>query len=59
MRFFDREAETTEPRKMSLDTVGFAAVRKQMELYLNRTYMRQANPPIGVNPRLITWMAVG
>ncbi len=50
---------TSEPRIMTLDADGFAAARKQMESYSNRTYMRQANPPIGVNPRLITWMALG
>ena len=51
--------ETFEPRILSLDVDDFAAARKQMESYLNRTYMRQANPPIGVNPRLITWMSLG
>lgn len=51
--------EKDEPRYMSLDAAGFAAARKKMEAYIMRNYMRQANPPVGVNPRLVTWMALG
>lgn len=33
--------------------------RRQVERIIAQSYMRRSNPPIGVNPRLVTWMAVG
>ena len=48
-----------EPRYMPLDAAEFSTIRRKMESYINRAYMRSANPPIGVNPRLVTWMSLG
>ena len=51
--------ERDEPRYLTLDADGFAAARKKVESHIKRTYMRQMNPPIGVNPRLVTWLSLG
>ena len=34
----------------------FTKARKTIESYLKKNYMRQVQAPMGVRPRLVTWM---
>ena len=35
---------------------GFADARKTIENYIKKNYMRSVQAPLGVRPRLVTWM---
>lgn len=50
------ETIPTENRCMTISVEEFNAARKTMNDYLKRNYMRNIQAPIGVKPRLITWM---
>ena len=45
-----------EPRKIYTDEAGFADARKAIENYIKKNYMRSVQAPLGVRPRLVTWM---
>lgn len=45
-----------EPRKIHTDESGFSEARKIIENYLKKNYMRSVQAPLGVRPRLVTWM---
>ena len=45
-----------EPRKIHTDEAGFAAARKVIENHIKKNYMRTVQAPLGVRPRLVTWM---
>ena len=45
-----------EPRKIHTDEAGFADARKTIENYIKKNYMRSVQAPLGVRPRLVTWM---
>lgn len=53
------ECGQSEPRYVSLDEEQFAALRKHMESYIKKSYMRAVQAPLGVKPRLVTWMQLG
>ena len=50
------ECEKDEPRAMAITEDTFAAARKTMDGYLKKNYMRAVQAPLGVKPRLVTWM---
>lgn len=50
------ECEALEPRLIHTDEENFSAARKQVEGYIKKNYMRAIQAPIGVRPRLVTWM---
>lgn len=50
------ECKTDEPRQMKMSEEYFTTVQKMMETYIRKTYMRAVQAPIGVKPRLVTWM---
>ena len=43
-------------RVLTVTVDEFAEMRKEVESYLNRSYMRSIQAPIGIKPRLVTWM---
>lgn len=45
-----------EERCMTVTEGDFAAVRKFVENYIKKNYMRAVQAPIGLKPRLVTWM---
>ena len=48
--------EKTEPRVLTLDSAAFLSVRKEMEKHIRNNYLKKIQAPLGVTPRLITWM---
>ena len=50
------QCEREEPRKMNTNETGFTDARKKVENYIKRNYMRAIQAPIGVRPRLVTWL---
>ena len=53
------KCEPSEPRHLNLSEEQFAALRKRMESYIKKNYMRAVQAPLGVKPRLVTWMQLG
>ena len=45
-----------DERVLSISEENFVSTRKSMEAYINKTYMRNIQAPLGVKPRLVTWM---
>ena len=45
-----------EPRKLYTDESGFSDARKLIENHIKKNYMRSVQAPLGVRPRLVTWM---
>lgn len=45
-----------EPRVLTVSAEQFEAVRKKADIYIRKNYMRAVQAPIGVKPRLVTWM---
>ncbi len=48
--------ESSEPRVLTCTESEFDAARKAIENWLKKNYMRQVQAPMGVKPRLVTWM---
>lgn len=48
----------TEPRILNTTEVEFSEKRKIIENFINKSYMRVVQAPIGVKPRLVTWMQI-
>jgi len=53
------ESRKDTPRVVTVDATGFKEVRKIVESHIRKTYLRMVQAPIGVNPRLVTWMQIG
>ena len=45
-----------EPRAVTTAEELFAQARKKAEDYIKKSYMRSVQAPIGVKPRLVTWL---
>lgn len=45
-----------ESRRVVRNINDFTAARKEIEAHITETYMRQVQAPMGVRPRLVTWM---
>lgn len=50
------QCEPDEARKLNTTEEDFAEVRKKIESYIKKSYMRAIQAPVGVKPRLVTWM---
>ena len=50
------QCEPDEARKLNTTEEDFAEVRKKIESYIKKSYMRAVQAPVGVKPRLVTWM---
>ena len=48
--------EKDTPRVQPCTEAELAAARKKIETHIKNTYMKQVLPPIGIKPRLVTWM---
>lgn len=53
------QCEAEEPRYVSIEEEQFVAIRKRMESYIKKSYMRAIQAPLGIKPRLVTWMQLG
>ena len=53
------QCEAEEPRYVSIEEEQFIAIRKRMESYIKKSYMRAIQAPLGIKPRLVTWMQLG
>ena len=45
-----------EPRAITVTEDFFAQARKKAENYIKKSYMRSVQAPIGIKPRLVTWL---
>ena len=45
-----------EPRVFYTNETEFAEKRKTIEDYIKKSYLRAVQAPVGVKPRLVTWM---
>lgn len=50
------KCEQSEERAVAMSADKFSEYKKKVESYINRTYMRSIQAPIGIKPKLITWM---
>lgn len=50
------KCEPEEPREFTCSEEEFFLVRKKIEAYIKKEYMRAVQAPMGVRPRLVTWM---
>jgi len=50
------KCEKEEPRYFETSEQQFAEKRKIVEDYIKKSYMRAVQAPMGVKPRLVTWM---
>lgn len=50
------QCDRDEPRKIHTDEAGFTDARKKIESYIKKNYMRAIQAPVGVRPRLVTWL---
>ena len=50
------KCEQNEERAVAISAEDFAEYKKKVESHINRTYMRSVQAPVGVKPKLVTWM---
>jgi hypothetical protein len=50
------KSEKDTPRKLTVKDSDFTGVRKTVDSYINKTYMKAIQAPVGIKPRLVTWM---
>lgn len=50
------KSEPEDIRMLSISTDNFAEIRKVIESHITKTYMRSVQAPMGIRPRLVTWM---
>lgn len=50
------ECNADEPRIVTIGEEEFTTAKKKIESYLKKNYLRRVQAPIGVRPRLVTWM---
>lgn len=50
------KCDKSETRTVTISAEQFTDYKKKTESYINRTYMRSIQAPVGVKPKLITWM---
>lgn len=48
--------EQEEWRRLETTEAEFSVIRKAVEKHIKKSYMRAVQAPIGVKPRLVTWM---
>lgn len=50
------KCEPDEARVLTITEEQFGAVKKKLETHIKKNYMRAIQAPVGVKPRLVTWM---
>jgi len=48
--------DKSEQRVVTISADEFCSIRKNIESHIKRGYLRSIQAPIGVNPKLLTWM---
>lgn len=48
--------EKEEPRVLTITEDNFKVAKKKIDAHIKKNYMRAVQAPIGVKPRLVTWM---
>lgn len=51
--------ESDEPRVLSISQDEFTEMRRKVENHIKRSYLRSIQAPVGIRPRLVTWMQLG
>lgn len=51
--------EKDETRYLDVTQDQFAELKKKIESYIKKNYMRAIQAPLGIKPRLVTWMQLG
>lgn len=50
------KSEKETQRIMTISEDSFTAIRKIVDSHINKSYMKAIQAPIGIKPRLVTWM---
>ena len=50
------KTEPEVPRVVTVSSDQFSEYKRKIESHINRTYMRSIQAPVGIKPRLVTWM---
>ena len=50
------QCQHDELRKFDTTEEQFAKVRKTVDSYIRKTYLKAVQAPLGVKPRMVTWM---
>ena len=50
------KTEPEVPRVVTVSSDEFSEYKRKIESHINRTYMRSIQAPVGIKPRLVTWM---
>lgn len=50
------KTEKNTPRALTVTESDFSVMRKAADAYINKTYMKAIQAPMGIKPRLTTWM---
>jgi hypothetical protein len=50
------QAEKDTPRVFSVSEESFAAIRKTVESHINKSYMKAIQAPVGIKPKLVSWL---
>jgi len=50
------KSEKDTPRVLTITENDFSVMRKAVDAYINKTYMKAIQAPMGIKPRLTTWM---
>ena len=53
------QCNKSEPRYLSINQEQFNELKKSIDSYIKKNYMRAIQAPLGVKPRLVTWMQLG
>ena len=53
------ESNINTPRELTITSEKFKEARKLIESHIRKTYLRMVQAPVGVHPRLVTWMQIG
>lgn len=51
--------EKDEPRFINVTQDEFSELKKKIDNHIKKNYMRAVQAPLGVKPRLVTWMQLG
>ncbi len=50
------KCDSHENRQLSISVERFSNARKMMDGYIKKNYLRAVQAPVGIKPRLVTWM---
>ncbi|MDQ0195735.1 helicase-related protein [Paenibacillus wynnii] len=53
------QSQLKDNRILTVTNGEFTSIRKKIEIYINKSYMRNIQAPIGIKPRLAGWMELG